>query len=100
MQSTNGLTANHNTTFVRQASPAVTHVETTTVERGYKNGVLEDYNANMQNEHAWAIERKRAGAKCVARKRPCHSLSFCSKDLRREDRSQGTEQQGANRSSR
>jgi hypothetical protein len=25
--------------------------------------VLEDYNIHMQNEHAWAIDRKRAGAK-------------------------------------
>jgi len=25
--------------------------------------MLENYNAQMQNEHAWAIDRKRVGAK-------------------------------------
>jgi hypothetical protein len=58
----NGSSINHNTTFVRQPSPA-THFDTSTVDRSTKNGVVENYNGQMQNEHAWAIERKRAGAK-------------------------------------
>jgi len=58
----NGSSINHNTTLVRQPSPA-THFDTSTVDRSTKNGVVENYNGQMQNEHAWAIERKRAGAK-------------------------------------
>ncbi|UJR13914.1 hypothetical protein I4U23_000920 [Adineta vaga] len=62
----NGLTTNYNTTFVRQPSPSATHFDSSTLNRSPKNGMLEDYNAHMQNEHAWAIDRKRAGAKICA----------------------------------
>jgi len=62
----NGLLVNQNTTFVRQPSPNVGHFDTSTVDRSVKNAVLENYNVHMQNEHAWAIDRKRAGAKICA----------------------------------
>ncbi|CAF0730375.1 unnamed protein product [Adineta ricciae] len=63
--SNNGTLTNHNSTLVRQPSPA-THFETSTIDRSVKNGAGENYNSNFQNEHAWAIERKRAGAKIYA----------------------------------
>lgn len=53
------------TTLPRQASPA-THLETATVDRTVKNGNLDNFNSQMQNEHAWAIDRKRAGARIYA----------------------------------
>lgn len=55
-------TNNNNGSSVRQPSPA-THLDTSIADRSTKNGVLENFNTQMQNEHAWAIERKRAGAK-------------------------------------
>ncbi|CAF3848814.1 unnamed protein product [Adineta steineri] len=59
----NGSLINHNT---RQPSPT-TRIDTSTIDRSVKNGgTLENYNTHMQNEHAWAIERKRAGAKIYA----------------------------------
>ena len=54
---------NQNITFARQPSPTLGHFETSTVDRVVQNGIMENYNAQMQNEHAWAIDRKRAGAK-------------------------------------
>ncbi|UJR33285.1 hypothetical protein I4U23_020737 [Adineta vaga] len=63
--STNGSTVHHTTAFVRQPSPA-THFETSTIDRSAKSGTVENFNSSMQNEHAWAIERKRAGAKICA----------------------------------
>ena len=47
---------------MRQPSPGA-HFDTSTVDRSAKNGGLENFNNQMQNEHAWAIERKRAGVK-------------------------------------
>ncbi|CAF0898529.1 unnamed protein product [Adineta steineri] len=59
----NGSLINHNT---RQPSPTA-RIDTSTIDRSVKNGgTLENYNTHMQNEHAWAIERKRAGAKIYA----------------------------------
>ena len=58
----NGTSVNHNPPLHRQPSPAG-HFDTSTVDRSGKNGIVENYNAHMQNEHAWAIDRKRAGAK-------------------------------------
>ncbi|CAF1266520.1 unnamed protein product [Rotaria sordida] len=62
----NGLSSNYNTKIVQQPSPAVGHFDTSTVDRSTKNTMLENYNSQMQNEHAWAIDRKRAGAKICA----------------------------------
>ncbi|CAF0892941.1 unnamed protein product [Adineta steineri] len=62
----NGLTANYNTTFARQPSPSIPQFDTSAINRTTKTEVLDDYNAHMQNEHAWAIDRKRAGAKICA----------------------------------
>ncbi len=58
----NGSSINHNPTLIRQPSPAAPF-DTSTVDRSGKNGPLDNYNAQLQNEHAWAIERKHAGAK-------------------------------------
>jgi len=58
----NGSSINPNSTLLRQPSPAA-HFDTSTVDRSAKNGALDNFNAQMQNEHAWAIDRKRAGAK-------------------------------------
>ncbi|CAF4292185.1 unnamed protein product [Rotaria sp. Silwood2] len=58
----NGSSMNHHTTFVRQPSPAA-HFDTSTVDRSNKTGVAENFNAHMQNELGWAIDRKRVGAK-------------------------------------
>lgn len=41
----------------------MTHLDASTINHSPKKGVLDNYNSNMQNEHAWAIDRKRAGAK-------------------------------------
>ncbi|CAF2634063.1 unnamed protein product [Rotaria sp. Silwood2] len=62
----NGLSTNYNTKLVQQPSPIVGHFDTSTVDRSTKNTMLENYNSQMQNEHAWAIDRKRAGAKICA----------------------------------
>ncbi|CAF0750953.1 unnamed protein product [Rotaria sordida] len=53
----NGSSINHHTQFARQPSPAA-QFDTSTVDRSNKTSVVENYN-----EHAWAIDRKRAGAK-------------------------------------
>ena len=54
----------HNTTYTRQPSPGASQFDTSTIDRKTKNNVVfDDYNSQMQNEHAWAIDRKRAGAK-------------------------------------
>ncbi|CAF1901629.1 unnamed protein product [Rotaria magnacalcarata] len=62
----NGLTTNYSATIGRQHSPIAGHFDTSTVDRSVKNGTLENYNSQMQNEHAWAIDRKRAGAQICA----------------------------------
>jgi hypothetical protein len=58
----NASAINPNPALLRQPSPAA-HFDTSTVDRSVKHGVLDNFNSQMQNEHAWAIERKRAGAK-------------------------------------
>lgn len=58
----NGAAVNPNFISPRQPSPAA-HFDPSTVERPAKNGHLENYNTKFQNEHAWAIDRKQAGAK-------------------------------------
>ena len=52
----------NSTTLPRQTSPAAP-LDKSTVDRTAKNGNAENFNSQMQNEHAWAIDRKRAGAK-------------------------------------
>lgn len=49
--------------MVPQPSPMTSHFDSSTVDRSARNGILENYNTHMQNEHAWAIDRKRAGAR-------------------------------------
>lgn len=56
------MAINPNVVAPRQPSP-MRNFETSTLDRAGKNGHLDVYNAHMQNEHAWAIERKQAGAK-------------------------------------
>lgn len=64
----NSASNNQNTTYTRQTSPGPTPLESSTNERPGKNGVFNDYNGQMQNEHTWAIDRKRAGATiCVVK---------------------------------
>ena len=46
-------TSNQTTTYTRQFE----------TDRSVKNGIPDNFNTQMQNEHAWAIDRKRAGAK-------------------------------------
>lgn len=68
-----------NTTFTRQTSPSGAQFDTSTVDRKAKNGpIFDGYNSQMQNEHAWAIDRRRAGAKCDDRRsnEQYHSLRF------------------------
>jgi len=49
-------TSNQTTTYTRQFE----------TDRSVKNGIPDNFNTQMQNEHAWAIDRKRAGAKICA----------------------------------
>ncbi|CAF3092264.1 unnamed protein product [Rotaria socialis] len=62
----NSSIISQNIAFPRQPSPGP-QFDTSTADRKNKNPVLvENYNAQMQNEHAWAIDRKRVGAKICA----------------------------------
>ncbi|CAF3557772.1 unnamed protein product [Rotaria sp. Silwood1] len=62
----NGISTTYTTKIVQEPSPIVGHFDTSTVDRSVKSTMLENYNSQMQNEHAWAIDRKRAGAKICA----------------------------------
>jgi len=59
----------------RHVSPSVGRNETSTIDRSMREAPAEIYTPTQQNEHSWAIERKRAGAKICAVKneRPGHN---------------------------
>ena len=67
---TNGAATISHPTSARQPSPG-TRFDSSTVERSAKNGPSDVYQHNTLHEHAWAVERKRAGARYVPKSNWC-----------------------------
>lgn len=62
----NGAASNSHPNSARQPSPA-TRFDTSTVDRSARIGPADIHNRGVQQEQAWAVERKNAGAKFVSR---------------------------------